>query len=455
MTSTTGKSELKALLALLNSSVTALLDSDDEIPSLHDPVPTPPAIKEQTMVAIGAATQLKALLEGPMLVVGAALQFHLPSCLRVAIEAHVVETIRESGKAEGLHVTEIAKSSAIDPAKLERILRLLAAHHIFIETSEGVFANNRCSVGLDTGRSVAQLKASPFYYQDTNGLAALITHTVDDIMKASGYVADALLDPKTSHSFSPAQCAYQLGHQTQLPAWEHFALPENETRLARFGMAMRAVDKMAGPNSSLLPHGFDFKALKEDAAVIDVGGGTGSLSLLLTQQAPHIKITLQDRPEVVNGECKTVWEKENPQAISLGRVKLTAHDFFKPQPIAGADVYMLRAIIHDWPDKEATTILTHLAAAASPSSKLVLLEHIMTPLFWPDGKAPKELYSLLPSLGSVLPYNLDLQMMTALNAQERTLDQYKALAMASGWKLENVYREGKGGWDQMVFVKSD
>jgi hypothetical protein len=37
--------------------------------------------------------------------------------MRVAIEAHVVETLREAG-GEGLHVDEIAKSSAIDPAKL-------------------------------------------------------------------------------------------------------------------------------------------------------------------------------------------------------------------------------------------------------------------------------------------------------------------------------------------------
>lgn len=110
-------------------------------------------------------------------------QYHVPACLRVAIEAHVVETLREAD-GQGLHVNEIAKSSAIDPAKLgafrfprptsvgasqgsrsfdsesaARVLRLLAAYHIFRETSPDVFANNRTSVGLDTGKSVKDLKA--------------------------------------------------------------------------------------------------------------------------------------------------------------------------------------------------------------------------------------------------------------------------------------------------------
>jgi hypothetical protein len=38
-----------------------------------------------------------------------------------------------------------------------RILRLLATNHIFIEVSPDVFANNRLSSVLDTGKSVEEL----------------------------------------------------------------------------------------------------------------------------------------------------------------------------------------------------------------------------------------------------------------------------------------------------------
>ncbi|KAI5479078.1 S-adenosyl-L-methionine-dependent methyltransferase [Pseudohyphozyma bogoriensis] len=437
MTASSGKAELKALLSLLTTSITAVLESEVDIPSLRDPVPAPPPLDKTAMVAIAAASQVKALLEGPAFVAGQAFQFHVSSALRVVVEAHVVETLREAGKPEGLPVSKIAESSAIDPAKLERVLRLLAAHHIFSETTTGVFANNRTSIGLDTGRSVAELKA------------------VDDVMKASAHLSDVLLDPETSHSYSPSRCAYQPGHSTDLPCWEHFALPENEVLLTRFGMAMRGADTMSGGSESrLLPDGFDFKALKEGATIVDVGGGTGSMSLAIAHEAPQANIVLQDRPEVISGEAKFVWEREDPQAVASGRVKLTPHDFFTAQPIIGADVYLLRAIIHDWPDKESTTILSQLSAVASSTSKLIIVEHIIDPLCWPNGTPPQELYPLIPSIGSTMPYLLDMQMLSALNAQERLLDQYEELGRASGWKLENVYSGGKGGWDQMIFCKA-
>ena len=40
---------------------------------------------------------------------------------------------------------------------LARVLRLLATNHIFIEVSPDVFANNRLSSVLDTGKSVQEI----------------------------------------------------------------------------------------------------------------------------------------------------------------------------------------------------------------------------------------------------------------------------------------------------------
>ena len=42
---------------------------------------------------------------------------------------------------------------------LARVLRLLATNHIFIEVSPDVFANNRLSSVLDTGKSVQEILA--------------------------------------------------------------------------------------------------------------------------------------------------------------------------------------------------------------------------------------------------------------------------------------------------------
>ncbi|KAI5479075.1 S-adenosyl-L-methionine-dependent methyltransferase [Pseudohyphozyma bogoriensis] len=437
MITSTGNDELRALLALLTSSVNAIVESDAPLPSLQDPNPELPRSNRDTSVAIAAATQLKALLEGPLFGIGQVFTLHVPSCLRLAIEAHVVETIRESGKAEGLHVTEIAKSSAIDPAKLGEILRLLAAHHFFIETSAGVFANNRTSIGFDTGRSGAELNAA------------------DQGMKASSHLADVLLDPKTSHSYAPNETGYQRGHNTSLTIWEHMTLPGAEPQFARFNKAMHGSNVLSGgAKPSVSSEVFDFKHLGEGSVVVDVGGGTGAVSLLLAEEAPHVNLVLEDRSEVITGGTRPLWEKEHAELLTSGRVKLVEHDFFTAQPITGADVYFLRWIIHDWPDEEASAILSHLAAAASPSTKLVLIEQIIDTLFWPDGAAPSNIYPLLPTLGASFQTLLDAQMLVALNGQERTEEQHRKLGRASGWELEKVHRGENGGWDQLVFAKA-
>lgn len=56
------------------------------------------------------------------------------------------------------------------------------------------------------------------------------------------------------------------------------------------------------------------------------------------------------------------------------------HDFFQPQPVKDASVFLMRFIIHDWPDDKAMVILSHLREAAAPHTKLVLAEQLIQPL---------------------------------------------------------------------------
>jgi len=55
-----------------------------------------------------------------------------------------------------------------------------------------------------------------------------------------------------------------------------------------------------------------------------------------------------------------------------------ANDFFKSQPIKGADVYYMRMILHDWADSYCLQILKLLREAAAPNSKLLIVESIMS-----------------------------------------------------------------------------
>ncbi|GAA6008220.1 hypothetical protein JCM10207_000043 [Rhodosporidiobolus poonsookiae] len=433
---TVDRSGIKQLLALrdeLNGAIDAISASTAPFPSLDSAwtgmLPPDPNV----MMATSAAKELLALLHGEGGVLERAMSYHIPSCMRVAIEAHVTETLREAAAAgkPALHIEEIAKSSIINPVKLARILRVLAAYHMFREVEPDTFANNRLSAVFDTGKSVEELKSTKDFYSGSSGLPALIAHCADDAMKCSSYLADTLFDEKTADSYAPAEGACSRAFNINVPIWEYWAQPGMEQYMVRFGSAMLGANVVQGGGSLL--DGFPFDKLGEGATLVDVGSGAGAVSLQLAKAVPSLKLVLQDRKEVVEGPGRALWEKEFPDKLSSGSVQLVAHNFFEPQPVKGADLYFLRCIIHDWADPESKTILSHLADAAEPSSRLVLIE---------------QTYDYLPPNGramAAIPYLSDLQMMCALNAQERTEEQYKKLGAEARWKLKKVWKTGPGG----------
>ncbi|KAK4050384.1 hypothetical protein OIV83_003453 [Microbotryomycetes sp. JL201] len=270
-------------------------------------------------------------------------------------------------------------------------------------------------------------------YGGTNGFAALISHTTDEISKASSYLADYLLDPATANQVNVDKSPWQIGHHTQKVCWEWIA--QEEWRVNRFASAMLAANSLGGGIKGVaFEGGFDFQGLKDGAILVDVGSGVGAASLVLHKVAPHINLILQDRPEVISGETTKTFEGAASTALESGQIKLQEHDFFKPQPIKHADVYFLRAIIHDWPDHDAKTILRHLADAADSNTQLVVVEHVVKSL------APTESasQSVLIVQSPPIPYHLDLQMMCALNAQERTKEHFQDLFKSAGWELKRI-----------------
>src|SRR5437660_1335111 len=98
------------------------------------------------------------------------------------------------------------------------------------------------------------------------------------------------------------------------------------------------------------------------AAECDAGALHAVLSYLVgvLRRRRRARGILVDRPRTVarSGE---IFEA----AGVAGRVTTAGQTFFDPLP-AGADLYMLRGILNDWPDAEALAILRRCAEAASP-----------------------------------------------------------------------------------------
>ncbi len=141
--------------------------------------------------------------------------------------------------------------------------------------------------------------------------------------------------------------------------------------------------------------------------VVEVGGGTGAMLAEILCMRPRVQGTLVDLPETVARSADIFHS-----AGVAGRVTTSAQSFFDPLP-ACADLYLLRGILNDWPDRETIAILSRCAEAARPAGRVVLLKSV-----GPDG-APKRL-----SIKMVL-----------LGGKHRSVTEVRELARQSGLEV--------------------
>jgi C-methyltransferase len=89
-------------------------------------------------------------------------------------------------------------------------------------------------------------------------------------------------------------------------------------------------------------------------------------------------------------------------------------------PRAG-DAYVLKLIIHDWPDDEAAAILRNVRTAAGANATLLLVELVI----------PEHDRDFTGKWA-------DLEMLLMGNARERTAAEYATLLERSGFKMTRV-----------------
>ena len=116
---------------------------------------------------------------------------------------------------------------------------------------------------------------------------------------------------------------------------------------------------------------YDFSGFRK---IVDIGGGHGRLLSALLQIAPGARGVLFDMPSVVEG-APPMLEKYGVR----DRVEVVGGDFFDKVP-PGGDLYVMKAIIHDWQDGEARKILENVRRAMAPNGKVALFECVVTGL---------------------------------------------------------------------------
>ncbi|KAJ7457534.1 hypothetical protein B0H11DRAFT_1818170, partial [Mycena galericulata] len=246
-----------------------------------------PTISEAVMNIVAAAGQLTATVRDPVAsVLNSSHAFHISSCLRAASELNVVEILRDAGD-KGVPAKEIGLRTKTSPDLVARILRLLATHHIFREVAPGVFANNRISSTLDTGKPASVLFDKPTdRLTGTSGVSAFVEFLGDECLKSGAFLTDTLLrDPAAS------ELPFNRAFATQESIYSWFERPENKYSLARFTMAMHLDSGTATNDLS----GFPWHELAPGSVVVDLGAGIGSYALSIAKVNGDISVILQDR----------------------------------------------------------------------------------------------------------------------------------------------------------------
>ncbi|KIY71645.1 O-methyltransferase [Cylindrobasidium torrendii FP15055 ss-10] len=455
-----GVRPLRQLVDLISSAVDAIehaeLDTGVNYPSLqtiydpHSPrekFAADASVERHASVAVSACYQLLATLGHPekhmYLNSGA---FHIPAAMRVTMESCVPEILRSH--PEGLHAEEIAQRINLKGSSIGRLLRLLATHHIFTEVAPNVFKNNRLSSVMDTGKTVEQIRADPINkHAGTSGCAALLEQNTDWMFKSGACLYEALTQRR--------DCSLGVAFRTK-NLFEWLEQPGNERSLARFGASMQGHSNMEG--KSILD-GYDWSSLKPGSVVVDLAGGSGHVSMRIMEHHPNLRFVVQDRAAVIDSVATKLWQTHHPSAVDGGNVKLQAHDFYCPQPVKNASVFLIQKTLHNYNDERCVRILKHLREAAMPDTKLIVVDMIVVPTCsdtvtshikgYKTQKVPWPLLANLGRAGAEQCFG-DMQMFTAIGGIERTVGGFERIFSDSGWKLEEIFRPAGAAHRQLI-----
>ncbi|TFK49140.1 S-adenosyl-L-methionine-dependent methyltransferase [Heliocybe sulcata] len=454
-------SDLRKLVNIISNSVDKIEEGYTAhaapLPTLATTEPTlssvafEPDVLKATAALTAACTQLQHTVQPQTTQIFHCATGHfLSSSMSVAIQAHVTEALRSAGD-KGLHVRDIAKYSNVHPEKLARCLRMLATHYIFREVAPDVFANNRLSVQLDTGKDAELLRTQEphEWFEGTNGRAAICYYITGFQYDVAGKLPETILDPATADSSSITDAAVTRVTGEKRGMFEWLMQPEQTKYRSVFNNAMVGVEMYNFPGF-VLHDEIGWETLPKGSVVVDVAGGVGTHSLIVARAHPHLRVVVEDLPATID-QAKAYWNLHLPEAVSDGRVDFTEYDFFQPNPIKGAAVYFCRQTIHNWPDKEAIQILRQMSDAADAHSRIVITGHVI--LFaCPEAKSsewsvPPAPEPLLANYGAAsrTAYVTDMIMMGTFHSGQRTGEQYAGLIRQAGLKIDKIVGDYENG----------
>jgi 2,7-dihydroxy-5-methyl-1-naphthoate 7-O-methyltransferase len=300
-----------------------------------------------------------------------------PWCVHVAATLRIAEHIDAGKTAAG----DLAAAANCDAGVLESLLTYLVTKGVFTQPAPGRFGLN----------ATARQLLGPPHFLSLDGIGGRMAHAWGTLLTF----------------VRTGQSGYHEAFG--MPFWED---------LAAHPSVAASFDELMGPAGHGTPNPrFDIAGGWEPVrTLVDVGGGTGAMLAEILRIRPAIRGTLVDLP----GTVARVGDTFEAAGVA-GRATIVGQSFFDPLP-PGADVYLLKKVLNDWPDAQTAAILRRCAEAARPDGRVVVLGGVS-----PDGA----------------PRTLAIDMVVC-GGRTNTVTEFTSLARQSGLEIVAAGEQASG-----------
>ncbi|MER6983451.1 methyltransferase [Streptomyces carpinensis] len=345
-------------------------------------MPLPPArvVRAVEGVRTGLQRLARKLAPAPFSLLEMVQGAMLSQALYAAAELRVAEALRDGP----LSADRLAERVGAHPETLQRLMRLLASNGVFAERKDKAFALSPMGAALledapMSMRGIAVLMGHPVHWEDWSHFVDAVRSGEPSLPKLRGMTAFEFLEAKPEYG-------------------EVF---------------MKGMGAMSATETEPILAAYDFSRF---GTVVDFCAGRGELLAGILKKSPGVRGILADPRVGVNGAAQYLAEQQVAE-----RCEVVAAELFGPVP-EGGDAYVLKHIVHDWPEEQALEILRNVRAAMRPGGRLLLMEMVVP-------KKPNAAHA------SKL---VDLWLMLLVGGKERTAAQYSKLLAQAGFRLERV-----------------
>lgn len=322
--------------------------------------------------------------------------FRASKALFTAVQLGLFDRLHESSAT----CEALAAETSCVPHALERLLGFCAARGLLTVDAAGVYRNTSA--------------AERFLRDDSpETLTGYILYSDRILYRMWGNLEDALHEGTN-------RWTQVFGAKDDI--FDHFFSSDEDKEVFLKGMHGFGVT-----TSPKVIAAFDLSRFR---TLVDLGGGTGHLTIEACRRYPQMRGVVFDLPKV-----RPVAERHIEEAGMAERIAFAGGSFFEDALPAG-DLYAMGRILHDWSEEKVRALLRRVFEALPEGGGLLLAEKLLNPR--KDGPATDQLQSL--------------NMLICTEGRERTAAEYEALARKAGFREVRTAKTG-GAVDAVLAVK--